>query len=62
MAVMYRISETAAMLLCLASTPIASGQLVKFAERWRDRLPIDAIARRDAVMVPNASYRDAPGT
>jgi uncharacterized SAM-binding protein YcdF (DUF218 family) len=62
MAVMYRISETDAMLLWLASTRIASGQLVKFAERWRDRLPTDAIARRDAVMVPNAGYRDAPGT
>lgn len=35
-----------------------SGQLVKFAERWRDRLPIDAIASRDAALVPNDSYRD----
>lgn len=49
------------MLLWLASTPIVSEQLVTFAERWRDRLPIDAIARRDAALVPNGSYRDASG-
>lgn len=57
----WRLAAAAAMLLWLTSTPIVSGQLVRIAEGWRDRPPIDAIARCDAALVLSGGYRDVPG-
>jgi len=46
----------------LTSTPLVSGRLVQIAEGWRDRLPIDAIAHGDAVLVLSGGYSEVPGT
>jgi len=51
----------AAVLMWLTSTPLVSGRLVQIAEGWRDRLPIDAIAHGDAVLVLSGGYREVPG-
>ena len=57
----WRLAAAAVVLLWLASAPIVSGQLVRVAEGWRDRPPIDAIARCDAALVLSGGFRDVPG-
>jgi len=58
----WRMVAFAAVLMWLTSTPIVGGRLVKIAEGWRDRLPIDAIAHGDAVLVLSGGYSEVPGT
>jgi len=58
----WRMVAVAAVLMWLTRTPLVSGRLVKIAEGWRDRLPIDAIAHGDAGLVLSGGYSKVPGT